>query len=175
VELYAAGAPLLVIGAAVALSSARLLPMTVTLMPYLRAPGTPRWRYYLAANWIAVTAWAMAMRDCPNLPPEQRLPYFAGFGCFLWAITLVTTGIGFFLADAVPYYVTLGLVFINPIYFMLVFAGDVRSHARILALVLGAVLGPALYLLTPDWSLLLTGLIAGSAAYLAGRRRGSLG
>ena len=64
-----------------------------------------------------------------------------------------------------PLYVTLGLVFLNPIYFMLVFAADARRRARLLALVLGAVAGPSLYLVATDWSLLLTGLSAGSLAF----------
>ena len=167
-ELYALGASILVIAAAVALTAARLLPMAVTLAPIVRAPGTPRWQYYLAANWIAVTSWAVAMRDCPRMPAEQRLPYFMGFACTLWAITLVTTALGFALAGAVPPHVTLGLVFINPIYFMLMTAADVRGRARILAAVLGAAAGPALYLLTPNWSLLLAGIGAGSLAFLLG-------
>ena len=64
-----------------------------------------------------------------------------------------------------PAEVTLGLVFLNPIYFMLVFAADARRRARVLALVLGALAGPSLYLVATDWSLLLTGLIAGSLAF----------
>jgi len=173
-ELYGLGASIVVIAAAVTLTSVRLLPMAVTLMPLVRAPGTPRWLYYLAANWVAVTTWAFAMRDCPRMPVEQRLPYFMGFSCTLWGVSLVTTGLGFILAAAVPLPVTLGLVFINPIYFMLMTAADVRSRTRVLAAVLGAAGGPALYLLTPDWSLLLAGVGAGTLGFLLGggfRRR----
>jgi len=173
-ELYGLGASILVIAAAVTLTSVRLLPMTVTIMPLVRAPDTPRWLYYLAANWVAVTTWVFAMRDCPRMPVAQRLPYFMGFGCALWAVSLAATAIGFALAGAVPLPVTLGLVFINPIYFMLMTATDLRSRARVLAAILGAAGGPALYLLTPDWSLLLAGVGAGSLGFLLGgglRRR----
>ncbi len=173
-ELYGLGASILVIGIAVTLTSVRLLPMAITIMPLVRAPGTPRWLYYLAANWVAVTTWAFAMRDCPRMPAEQRLPYFMGFAVTLWGVSLAASALGFALAGAVPLPVTLGLVFINPIYFMLMTAADVRSRARILAAVLGAAAGPALYLLTPDWSLLLAGVGAGSLGFLLGggfRRR----
>lgn len=169
IELYTVGSSIFVITAAVALTNARLLPMAVTLIPLIRAPGVPRWRYYLVAHFIAVTGWVAAMRDCPAMPPPQRLPYFAGFAVSLWSVTLVTTGIGFALAGVVPTYVTLGLVFINPIYFMLITAADVRGRARILAAVFGAIGGPLLYLLIPDWSLLITGMAAGSLAFLIGR------
>ncbi|WP_299621699.1 AzlC family ABC transporter permease [Pelagibius sp.] len=169
VELYSLGASILVVSAAVAMTNARLLPMTVALMPFLRAPGTPRWRYYLFAHFIAVTGWAAAMRHCPQLPEPQRLPYFAGFAATLWAMCLGATALGFYLADLLPGYITLGLVFLNPIYFMLVFVADARHRARILALAVGAVCGPLLHLVSADWGLLLTGLLAGSLAFFADR------
>jgi predicted branched-subunit amino acid permease len=151
---------------AVALTNARLLPMTVTLMPVLRAPGAPRWRAYLVSHFVAVTAWTVAMQRCPDLPEDQRLPYFAGFGAALWTVSITATGLGFVLAGIVPSTLTLGLVFLNPIYFMLIFVADFRSRARALALGLGAATGPLLHLVLPKWDLLLTGLIAGTAAFL---------
>ena len=169
VELYAAGASLLAILAAVALSNARLLPMTVAIMPLLRAPGVPRWIYYLVSHFVAVTGWAAAMRTCPLLPVEQRLPYFTGFVLVIWSVSIAAAGFGFVLAGQVPPAVSLGLVFINPIYFMLVFAAEFRQRARFLALLLGAVAGPLLYPIATDWSLLLTGVLAGSLAYFGDR------
>ncbi len=171
VELHAGGASILAIAVAVALTNARLLPMVITLMPLLRAPGTARWRYYLAAHWVAVTGWALAMRDCPAMAPAQRRPYFMGISLTLWSVSMMGAALGFALAGSVPGYVTLGLVFLNPVYFMLVMAGDVRGASRTMAVVLGALAGPLLYLATPDWSLLLAGVGAGSLAYLLGRGR----
>jgi len=171
IELYSDGAGILAIATAVALTNARLLPMVITLMPLLRAPGTANWRYYLAAHWIAVTGWALAMRDCPAMPPAQRRPYFMGISLTLWICSTLGAGLGFTLAGSVPKFITLGLVFLNPVYFMLVVAGDVRGVSRILAAVLGALAGPLLYLAVPDWSLLLAGVGAGSLAYFIGRAR----
>ena len=165
VELYSVGAGIFAIAVAVALTNARLLPMAVTLVPILRSEGTPTWKYYLFAHFIAVTGWAVALRVCPHLPRPERLPYFAAFAGTLWATTLTATAAGYFLASAVPAYVTLGLVFLNPIYFMLVFAAEVRKPPRVAALAIGAVLGPLIHLASPDWSLMLTGLIGGSLAF----------
>ncbi len=169
VELYAAGASLVAILAAVAVTNARLLPMTVSLMPLLRAPGRGRGALYLAAYFVAVTGWAAAMRQAPLLPAPARLPYFLGFVLVICSSSLVATAGGYYLAAAVPPEITLGLVFLNPIYFMLVFAADARRRARVLAQVLGALAGPALYLVATDWSLLLTGLLAGSLAFFGDR------
>ena len=65
---------------------------------------------------------------------------------------------------------TLGLVFLNPLYFMLLFTADLMRKERGLALVLGAVLGPLFHLVSPDWGLLATGLIGGTLAFTIARR-----
>src|SRR3546814_10987424 len=101
------------------MTNARLLPMTVALMPYLRHRGTPTWRYYLFANHVAVTAWAASMRVCPRVPPDQPLPSFAAFGTTLCSLCLVTTAVGFYLAGPLPGFLTPGPVFPTPLYLML--------------------------------------------------------
>jgi predicted branched-subunit amino acid permease len=165
VELYAVGASAAAILIAVWLSGMRLLPMTLSLMPFLRHPGTPRWHYYFAAHFIAITGWATGMQRCPQLPPAQRLPFFLGFVLVSWSFAMIATAAGFFMVKALPPALGLGLLFLNPLYFMLVFSIDMSQRARALPLGLGAVAGPLFHLLSPDWSLLLTGLVAGTAAF----------
>jgi predicted branched-subunit amino acid permease len=166
VELYAVGASLLTIFTAVALTNFRFLPMVVSLLPVIRRPGRPVWTLYLAAHLIAATGWAVAMLRCPTLPPEQRLRFFVGFAGILWLASLVGTALGFFLSSAVPISVSLGLVFVNPVYFMLIFLIDLRHRARILALLLGAAAGPLLQIWFPGWGLLATGIACGTAGFL---------
>lgn len=172
VELYAVGASLLAISLAVALTNTRLMPMVITLAPMLRRPGTPRWWYYALAHVIAVTSWANAMRRLPDLPEGERLRWFAAYGATLWTVTMAGTAVGFFLAGTVPQPVTLGLVFLNPIYFLLLFAADLRQRSRALALALGGLLGPALHLLSPTYGLLITGVLAGTLAFVLDRALG---
>jgi len=169
VELFASGGSLLAVAIAVWLTNMRLLPMTLAMMPMMMTPGTPRWRYYVAAHFIAVTGWVQAMRECPLLPVEERLPYFVGFAGSLFVMTIGATALGFVLAGSVPTSVSLGLVFLNPIYFMLVFAADARSRARVIALILGAVAGPLFHMVSPTWGLMLTGCIAGTVAFFGDR------
>jgi predicted branched-subunit amino acid permease len=166
IELYGVGASAAAILLAVWLSGLRLLPMTLSLMPFLRHPGTPRWRYFLAAHFIAITGWANGMQRCPVLPSDQRLPFFIGFGLVLWSFSLIATAGGFFMVEWLPATVGLGLLFLNPVYFLLVFSVDLAQRARALPLILGAIAGPLFHLLSPNWSLLLTGLVAGSASFL---------
>ncbi|MDH3335808.1 MAG: hypothetical protein OEL50_04105, partial [Rhodospirillaceae bacterium] len=96
--------------------------------------------------------------------------YLLGYGGLLWSISPIFTAIGFFLSDAVPRPVSIGLVFLNPLYFTLLFLVDLKKPTKVIALVLGAILGPLLFLFSSDWSLLLTGIIGGTAAYFLGQR-----
>ncbi len=165
VELAATGAGLFGLIFAIALTNARLLPMTVTLVPVLSDRRWPKRLYYLACQFIAVTAWTVTMQIYPDIPRQHRLPYFLALGFTLWSITMVTTVVGYLLVGMVPAPVALGLVFLNPIYFMLMFVADFRLPARAFALTLGAIAGPLLQPLGPEWGLLAAGLFAGTAAF----------
>ncbi|MFI4989210.1 MAG: AzlC family ABC transporter permease [Alphaproteobacteria bacterium] len=169
VELYGAGASFLVIAATVALTNARFLPMTVVLMPHLRTGHAPRWVFYAVAHLVAVTSWVFAMQRCPQLAEEKRLPYFFGLTFVLWLGCFAGTAGGFVLAGGLPHVVSLGLVFLNPLYFMLIFAADLRERARLYSLAVGAVLGPLFHLLSPEWGLPLTGIVAGTLAFALDR------
>jgi hypothetical protein len=63
----------------------------------------------------------------------------------------------------------LGLVFINPLFFLLTFT-DVKPWVNRIAIGLGCVFGPVFYVLDADSSLLLTGIVAGTLAYAIDRR-----
>ena len=171
IELTAAGATLLAIAIATALSNARLTPMILALIPQLAAPGRRRWQFYLVAHVVAITSWLHAMRRVPDLPAGQRLPFVAGFGTTLWLLTLAATAIGYVSAAQVPSWLSLGLVFLTPVYFTLVLIGDVKSRVRALSLAFGACLGPLFHLVSTEWGLLLTGLVGGTAAFVLGRPR----
>ncbi|WP_374314498.1 AzlC family ABC transporter permease [Dongia sp.] len=169
IEIFAVGGSILAAAIAVGLANARLLPMVVTLLPILRrgdGQAKPRLIHYLSAHFIALTGWAVAMQRAPDMPPDQRLPFFLGFTSVIWSATVLATALGYFLVGILPAPVTLGLVFLNPLYFMLLFTADLVRRERGLALMLGAVMGPLFHLASPDWGLLATGLIGGTLAFL---------
>ncbi len=170
VELYAVGAGLLAVALAVGASGSRLLPMVLTLLPLMRQPGIPRWRYYASAHFIAMTGWAISMRVAPSLQPALRLPFFEGFTVILWSATMVGTAIGFLLPGVLPTEVTLSLVILTPLYFTLLFLEDLGGKRKRVALALGGVLGAPFFMLSPDWSLMLTGLVGGSLAFWLTRK-----
>ncbi|MFW6076130.1 MAG: AzlC family ABC transporter permease [Hyphomicrobiales bacterium] len=163
-------APALVL--AVMLTSARFLPMTVTLLPMLRHPAYRSWHYYLAGHFVAMTGWAVAVRRCPMLPLEQRLPYFLGFAIGLWLACMVGTAVGYLASGMINELATLGLVFLNPVYFILILGGEVRHRQGVLALLCGAFAGPLMQFVTPQWALLVAGILGGTLAFAVDRAWG---
>lgn len=156
---------------AVMLTAIRLLPMTVTVMPLLRGPATVRWQYALASHFVAITAWTEAYRRLPKLPEQLRMPYFLGLGSALVMCLLMGTVLGYLIAGLVPPLLTSALLFMTPMYFTMSLVLNARQSMDWWALGAGAVLGPIMFIAAPGFDLLLTGLIGGTIAFLAGRPR----
>ena len=71
VEMVALGASGTAIVIATALTAARFLPMTLTLIPQI--PASDRQASLFAkAHLISTTSWAVMTRNFPDLAPEQR-------------------------------------------------------------------------------------------------------
>lgn len=164
-EMHAVGAQWLLIVAAVGLSAARFLPMTTVLTSIVRHPRYSGWPLYVSAQLLAMTGWVAAVNRCPQMPREQRLPYFLGFTLVLWLSSVLASAAGYLTAAQMSETVKLALVFMNPIYFLLILTGETRAAHGRLALAAGALIGPVVYALAPQWSVLASGLIGGSAAY----------
>jgi predicted branched-subunit amino acid permease len=164
VEMVAFGAPLFAIGLAVAAANARFLPMTLAITPHLADWRTTWLNRLLFAQLITLTPWAMALQRWPAMTQEDRVPYFVGFSmmCMIGAVT--GTVLGHELAAVLPRPLTLSLIFLSPAFFSMVFAG-VRQRAGVLSLVCGAAMGPPMHMISPDWGLPVTGLVAGSVAF----------
>lgn len=170
IELHALGASALATVFAAALSGARFLPTTMSLLPVLRHGRHGRLRLYAIAHLVSMTTWAVAMRRCPELPREQRAPYFVGFALVCIAASVASCPVGFYLSGAFHPLVRLGFVFLTPVYFFVILIGDVRTRLAAVALACGGLAGPLFHLLSPQWSVLLSGFAGGSLAYLILRR-----
>lgn len=174
-EMHASGAPGYLTVLAVMLTSARFLPMTISLMPVIRHPRYSRASVYVAAQLISMTGWAWAMRSCPEMPREERFPYFFGFAAACWGVSVLATAAGYFMAGGFPAPLRLGFVFLAPVYFFVLLIGDARTALAAWALACGALAGPLVHMMSPQWSVLLGGLIGGTLAYLIHKRHGMNG
>jgi len=173
VEMQLAGAPGALTVLAVTLTSARFLPMTISLLPVVRDPASPRAAMYAAAQFVSMTSWAWTMRRFVDMPREARKSYFIGFSGTCWVLAIAATAIGYQLAGAFPPLMRMGFVFLNAVYFVVLLIGESRGRLALSALVCGAIAGPLVHLANPQWSVLLGGIVGGTAAYFLQRALGA--
>ncbi|MFY0610540.1 MAG: AzlC family ABC transporter permease [Hyphomicrobiaceae bacterium] len=171
VDQMARGATLAAAAFAVALTAIRLLPMTVSLMPFIR-DGDRRPRFgYLAAHFIAISVWVDCMLRLPALPPPKRFAYFLGMGLGMMVATLTGSTIGYLLASSVPPVVSAALLFMSPAFFWLSQVGTAKIVPDWVAIAIGCIIGPILFQLVPGLDLLLAGVIGGTIAFMIGKQR----
>jgi predicted branched-subunit amino acid permease len=167
-EMILLGASSLTIALATSLTATRFVSMTATLFPLLHEQDRNK-ALYAKVHLLAMTAWAISLKEFQTIEPQHRLSYFTGLGILCWLISVPGTFIGFLIAGSVPMPITLGLIFINPLFFLLTFA-EIRVTGYRLAILLGSIAGPIFYLIDRDTSLLTAGLIGGTLAYWIDRK-----
>ena len=174
VSALGAGAAPVETALAVGVSSARLLPMVISLLPLLRRPQTPYRVLILPAHLTVVTMWIEALRLLPQVPREARIPFANGVGLGFMGAAQAGTLIGYYLATSLPPLLTAGLLFLTPISFLISTTRNCRLMSDWLALAFGLVLGPLLAAWQMGLDLLWTGIVAGSLAYGIHRLREAL-
>ncbi len=162
------GASLFSIFIAVWFVNARLYPMAVSLFPLMMDKSQPKWKYYLSCHFIAVSAWLIMKSNYETIEKKDRVDFWIGIGSATWSVAVVSTIIGFYLSDYLNKDMLMGLAILNPIYFTCMMVGAMKTLQVSLSVSLGAILGPTFYFFSPEWSILLGGLIAGSVAYFIG-------
>ena len=150
---------------AVSLSSVRLFPIVVALIPVVRQETTRVWQLLIPVHFMAISVWIELMRAAPKLARGQRLPFCNGVGLTLLSIGVVFTAVGYSIQALLPAVFAAGAMFVTPISFLVSAARNARLLLDKLALGLGIVIGPALAFSKVDFDLLWTGIIAGTLAY----------
>ena len=163
-------ASLLSIFIAVWFVNARLYPMTVSLFPLMIDESQPKWKYYLSCHFIAVSAWLIMKSNYETIKKKDRVDFWIGIGSATWSVAVISTILGFYLADYLNKDMLMGLAILNPIYFTCMMVGAMKTIQITLSVLLGGILGPVFYFISPEWSILLGGLIAGSISYLIGEK-----
>ncbi|MGL5446096.1 MAG: AzlC family ABC transporter permease [Rhabdaerophilum sp.] len=166
----AAGAALPAVAIAVSLSSIRFLPMCVSLLPMMRQPNTPTWLLLLISHYVAITAWVHSMRLLPDMPIEERIPYFLGFANTVLIAATIATGAGYYLIGQLPTAFAAGLLLTSPLFFLVNMVASARQAVDWLALAFGFGLAPfAIAMVPAGLDLLVEGLVGGTLAYLIHR------
>ena len=167
-ESLLVGASLLNIFLAVWLVNARLYPMTVSLMPLLMHKSQPRWKYYLSCHFIAVSAWLIMKSRYQSVEKKHRIDFWIGIGTATWSVAILGTLIGFLSADFLNKDMMIGLAIVNPVYFMCMMVGAMKTIQVSLSVILGAILGRLFFFISPEWSILYGGFSAGTIAFFIG-------
>ena len=167
-ESFIVGASLINIFLAVWLVNARLYPMTLSLMPLLHHKSQPRWKYYLSCHFIAVSAWLIMKSNYKSIDKKYRIDFWMGIGTGTWLTAIVSTIIGFLVSEHLDKNMMIGLAIVNPVYFSCMMLGAMKSLQINLSIILGSILGPAFFFISPEWSILYGGVLAGTIAYFIG-------
>ncbi|MBB4197593.1 putative branched-subunit amino acid permease [Rhodoblastus sphagnicola] len=153
---------------AVSLSSVRLLPMCLSVLPMLRAEKTRRTTLLLAAHFIAVTVWTESLRRLPDMAKERRLPFFFGFALTCVGLTTLTSGLGYWLTAALPAPLAGGLMTLSPFYFLAATARAARDGSDWIAIGAGLALAPLTQAFVGGgFDLLVLAVVGGGGAWLA--------
>ena len=157
---------------AVWLVNFRLYPMTVSLFPLLEHKSQPKWKYYLSCHFLAVTSWLIAKDGYKKIDKKHRIDFWIGIGIGTWSTAILMTMIGHLSADYLNKDMLIGLAIVNPVYFFCMMIGAMKNLSISIAVVVGTILGPLIYLVSTEWALLFAGLIGGTVAFLFGEKNG---
>ena len=81
--------------------------------------------------------------------------------------------LGYFIARSIPDFMQIGMVFLAPVYFVIFLIVEIRTRLVAIALACGGIAGPLLFLVTPQWSVLVAGFAGGTVAYAINRALGA--
>ncbi|KXO76412.1 AzlC family ABC transporter permease [Brucella anthropi] len=160
-----AGVSLPATALAVGLSSVRLMPMVVALLPELQGPKTRKLTLMALCHFVAVTAWVMAMEELRKIPRDMRTSYFAGIGMVLVGTNAIVVAIVYSLSTTFPPIVFAALFMLTPMYFLTSLWRSARERAGQVAMISGIVLFPIFHHVTPGYDLLITGVLGGLIAF----------
>jgi hypothetical protein len=146
------------------------MPMVTTLVPDLRAEKTRTLTLLFLSHFVAVTSWVMANERIGRVPRQHRTAFFAGFAVTLTTLNIIVVAVVYTFSAGISAMVLGALFFLTPIYFLTSLWATARDHVIKIAMVLGLALGPVFYLVTPQFDLLLAGLVGGTLAFFIGRR-----
>ncbi len=171
ISALGAGAAPVEVALAVGLSSMRLLPMVVALLPLVKTPKARTRDVLVTAHLTAISMWIEALRLLPRVPREARIGFANGLGACLMGAAIAATIAGYHLARTLPGLLVAGLLFLSPMSFLMSALRNARVTADWVALVAGLVLAPLLAWRGVGLDLMWTGIAGGMLAYAAQRAR----
>ena len=107
-------------------------------------------------------------KDYRNINLDNLRDFWMGIGTATWSIAIFSTILGYLVSDYLSKDMMIGLAIVNPIYFFCMLLGTMKNIAIGTSVILGTILGPLFYLVSPEWCILYGGVAAGIIAFFAG-------
>ena len=171
VELSADGVVGWTVIIAVTVANLRMLPLTLASMPLLREGRGVTPRQFWLAQINSVTGFVQ-LRDAASRIADQGAlsRYFEGFCVGTLLLGALGTILGHSLASHLPEQGLRVLIFVTPLYLLLLTART-RDPMMLGAAGLGCIAVPAGHLWSPDWGVIAGGLAAGTLAFAVNEAR----
>ena len=165
VGLYATGSSMFLMVVAVALANMRMMLMVISgaEMLNLKQHNLPFYQRVFIMHFMAITNWAQLSYKQSTYKPHQLLTYYKGFSVVVFICGITGTMTGYFLDDLLPSHILRVVIYITPLYILLLLA-NARQTINRLAGLFGAALSPFIYIFAGDWAVLVAGFIGGTAA-----------
>ncbi|MBL6622638.1 MAG: AzlC family ABC transporter permease [Alphaproteobacteria bacterium] len=161
------GAPFLVIFMAVAMANMRMLLIVITGSEMLKMhqQKIPFWLQLALFHIMAISTWVQMgyVRDRYSAP--ELLNFVLGFALTIAVFAVAGSALGYFAADVIPPDILRVMIFVTPVYLLLLLI-NARQPGNRLAVVAGGLFCPLLYPLFGSWAILLAGLAGGSVGLL---------
>ena len=166
-ELVANGAGLIVIAIAVWFVNARLLPLTTVLLVLVSVSDKKNllWKNLLTSHLIAVTSWVIFLGTYQDIPENARRRYFITLSGVLWGFGSIATVLGHWVGGQLPVTLLVALLFLNPAYFLCVMLTALNKRSDTVAFALGAALMPIVHIYSPQWDIVVAGILGGSIVF----------
>jgi predicted branched-subunit amino acid permease len=162
----AAGTALLSIALAVSLTSVRLLPMGLSLLPMVARRDDGLLKQAFLAHGVVVTTWSESVLRMPGMARRDRAPWYLGFAYASLSVATMMAAIGFLLSARLPVALATAFLFVTPLFFSITLIAGAKRAADFAALAFGVALLPvATWVVGRDFDLLVTGLVGGTLAY----------
>ena len=107
-----------------------------------------------------------------KIEKDNRIDVWIGIGTATGLVVIISTIIGYVASDLLNKDMLIGLAIVNPVYFMCMMLGAMKTIQISWSVILGTILGPVFYFLSPEWCILFGGFVAGTIAFLYGERNG---
>ena len=152
VGLYATGSSMFLMVVAVTLANMRMMLMVMSGadMMKLKQHNLPFYQRLFIMHFMAITNWAQLSYKQSTYEPHQLLTYYKGFSAVVFVCGITGTMIGYFLNDLLPPHILRLVIYITPLYILLLLANAQQTINRIAGL-FGASLSPFIYLIGGEY------------------------